>query len=387
MSSPPSTGAALGRRLTWPRWWPAAVAWALWGMAMLTLAAVPWLDGLLRRAGRADLVQLTSVTAFPVLAMVSGATVGAVLASRRPRHPVGWLLLAVAGSLAATAAAAQYLTWGLLVRPGALPAARSVALYYSAIGFTALTGIGLLLLLTPTGSPPSPRWRWLARAMVATPVLLVVVATLAGGPLDPRYEALGGPFDLRGHGGVLLVANQVALAVTTLAVVAAAGSLVGRFRRAQGTERLQLRWVALAAVLVALAGVVVLAGLAFGVVDITQVSWAVGLCLATLPLATGAAVLRYRLYDLDRITAAPSPMGCSPWSWAAATPRSPWSSANCWAGTPAWPWPGPPWPWRRCSSPPAAASKRRWIAASTDVATTRPRPSRRSTAGCVSRLT
>jgi hypothetical protein len=137
--------------------------------------------------------------------------------------------------------------------------------------------------------------------MVATPVLLVVVATIAGGPLDPRYEALGGPFELRGHGGVLLVANQVALAVTTLAVVAAAGSLVWRFRRAQGTERLQLRWVALAAVLVALAGVVVLAGLALGLLDITQLSWTLGLCLATLPLATGAAVLRYRLYDIDRI--------------------------------------------------------------------------------------
>jgi hypothetical protein len=121
MSSPPSTGAALGRRLTWPRWWPAAAAWALWGVVMLTLAAVPWLDGLLRRAGRADLVQLTSATAFPVLAMVSGATVGAVLASRRPRHPVGWLLLAVAGSLAATAAAAQYLTWGCWSARGRCP--------------------------------------------------------------------------------------------------------------------------------------------------------------------------------------------------------------------------------------------------------------------------
>jgi hypothetical protein len=102
MSSPPSTGAALGRRLTWPRWWPAAAAWALWGVVMLTLAAVPWLDGLLRRAGRADLVQLTSATAFPVLAMVSGATVGAVLASRRPRHPVGWLLLGLGLSLIGT---------------------------------------------------------------------------------------------------------------------------------------------------------------------------------------------------------------------------------------------------------------------------------------------
>src|SRR5215218_6643983 len=106
------------------------------------LVSVPWLDRLLRQAGRADLVQLTSGTAPPIVAMVSGATVGAVLAARRPRHPVGWLLLALALSLTATGAAAQYLTWGLLGRPGSLPAARSVALYYPAIGFTTLTLIG-----------------------------------------------------------------------------------------------------------------------------------------------------------------------------------------------------------------------------------------------------
>ena len=284
------------------RGWPVVLAWALWLVAVLSLVAVPLLDRLLRQAGRPDLVQLTSGTAFPIVATVSAVTVGAVLASRRPRHPVGWLLLAVALSLTATAAAAQYLTWGLLVRPGALPAARWVALYFSAIGFTAMTAIGLLLLVTPTGSPPSPRWRWLARAMVATPVLLVAVATLTRGPLDPRYEALGGPFDLRGHGGLLLAANQVALAVTTLAVVVAAGSLVGRFRRARGVERLQLQWLALAALVVVLAGLVALAGLVVRVASATTLlSLAVGVCLAALPVATAAAVLRYRLYDLDRI--------------------------------------------------------------------------------------
>jgi hypothetical protein len=282
--------------------WPVVLAWALWLLALLALAAVPLLDRLLRQAGRPDLVQLTPDVAFPVVALVSAATIGAVLASRKPRHPVGWLLLAVALSLTATAAAAQYLIWGLLVRPGALPAARWVSLYYSAIGYTALTSIGLLLLVTPTGSLPSPRWRWLARVMVATPVLLVVAATLAQGPLDPRYAATGGPFDLRGHGGLLLAANQVALAVTTLAVVVAAGSLVGRFRRARGVERLQLRWVALAALVVVMAGVVVLAGLAVGVASAsTLLGVAVGLSVATLPVATAAAVLRYRLYDLDRI--------------------------------------------------------------------------------------
>jgi hypothetical protein len=88
------------------------LAWALWLLVVLTLAAVPLLDRLLRQAGRPDLVQLTPGTAFPVVAMVTGATVGAVLASRKSRHPVGWLRLAVALSLTATAAAAQYLTWG-----------------------------------------------------------------------------------------------------------------------------------------------------------------------------------------------------------------------------------------------------------------------------------
>jgi hypothetical protein len=284
------------------RWWPAGLAWALWALGMLGLGAVPWLDHLLRQAGRADLVQLTPGTFWPGLAMVSGAAVGAVLASRRPRHPVGWLLLALALSLTATAAAAQYLTWGLLVRPGALPAARLVALYYPAIGFTALTLIGFLLLLTPTGSLPSPRWRWWARAMAAVPVVLVAVVTLVGGPLDPRYLALGGPFDLRGLGGVLLLAHLVALALTVLAVVVAAASLVGRFGRARGVERLQLRWVAFAAALVVLAGVVVLASLAIGVPGATTLfSIGLGLCLVVLPLATGAAILRYRLYDLDRI--------------------------------------------------------------------------------------
>ncbi len=235
-----------------------------------------------------------------MVGLVSAVTVGAVLASRRSRHPVGWLLLAQAVSLIATGAAAQYLAWGLLVRPRALPAASLVALYMPATVVTAFACVGFVLLLTPTGSLPSPRWRWWARVTAATPAALLLAVTLApGSVVDPYYQVVGGPFDFHGLGGVLLVVNQLALAVTTLAVVVAAGSLVVRFRRARGTERQQLRWVALAAALVVLAAVVVVAGLAVGATAV--VTWAASVWVAVLPLAIGAAVLRYRLYDLDRI--------------------------------------------------------------------------------------
>jgi hypothetical protein len=198
-------------RLARPRRWPGVVAWTLWVLAVVAAPAVVWLDHLLRQAGRPDLTQLAVV---PVLALVSAATVGAVLASRRPAHPVGWLLLAQVVSLLATGAAAQYLAWGLLVGPATLPATRYAALYYPATAVTGLTVLGFVLLLTPTGSLPSPRWRWWARAMVAVPVVLLLVVTLAPGSVDPYYQVVGSPFDFHGLSGVLLVANQLALAVT-----------------------------------------------------------------------------------------------------------------------------------------------------------------------------
>ncbi len=287
-------------RLARPRWWPGVLAWALWALAMLGLPVVAWLDHLSRQAGRGDLAQLSggSVVA-PVLALVSAATVGAVLASRRPAHPVGWLLLILGLALNASGVAAAYTAYGLVARPGALPAAGAVARYVPALILTALPALSFVLLLTPTGSLPSPRWRWWAWASVAAPVALLVAVALARGSLDPRYQAESNPLDFRGVGGALLVVNQLALGVTLLALMVAAGSLVVRFRRARGVERLQLRWVAWAAALVALAAVAALASAALGFSEVLD--WAAGACVALLPLAAGAAILRYRLYDLDRI--------------------------------------------------------------------------------------
>jgi hypothetical protein len=286
-------------RLARTRRWLAALPWLLWALAMLGLAAVPWFDHLLREAGRSELAQLNASGVPAVLGVVSAATVGAVLASRRPRHPVGWLLLGLGLSVSASGAADGYAPYGLLVRPGALPAARFVALYGPVLLAISITCIGFVLLLTPTGSLPSPRWRWWARVATAALVVVVLAVTLLPQPLGPEYQSVANPLGLRTLEAPLQAATGVALAVTVLGVLVAAASLVVRFRRARGTERQQLRWVALAAAAVSLAAALVLAAM------LTETpalfGWGLGLCAAVLPLAIGAAILRYRLYDLDRI--------------------------------------------------------------------------------------
>jgi hypothetical protein len=288
--------AGLGR----PRRWAAGLAWGLWALAMVGLALNWWQDRLLRQAGRPDLaVWVPGSIVGPLLAVLGAATVGALVASRRPRHPVGWLLLGFALSLTASGVISSYVTYGLVARPGALPAAATVARYYPATGASALALLSLVLLLTPTGSLPSARWRWWAWITAATPLALVLVVAVVPGRLDPRLLLASSPLSDRALGGVLLVATRVALVITAVAVAVAAGSLVLRFRRAQGVERQQLRWVALAAALMVLAGPIVLVPVALE--SPILVDWVSAVWVVVLPVATGAAVLRYRLYDLDRI--------------------------------------------------------------------------------------
>src|SRR5215217_9788785 len=163
----------------------------------------------------------------------------------------------------------------------------------------ALALLSLVLLLTPTVSLPSARWRWWAVVTAATPLALVLVVAVVPGRLDPQLLLTSNPFSDRALGGVLLVATRVALVVTAVAVAVAAGSLLLRFRRAQGVERQQLRWVALAAAVMVLAGPIVLVPVALE--SPILVDWASAVWVVVLPVAVGAAVLRYRLYDLDRI--------------------------------------------------------------------------------------
>jgi hypothetical protein len=281
------------------RRWPAWSAWALWALAVLGLAAVPWFDHLLRQARRPELTQLGASTIPYLLAVMIAATVGAVLGSRRPAHPVGWLLLALGLSVTASGVADGYARYGLVARPGAFPAARWVAIYSPATLFMGLACVGFVLLLTPTGSLPSPRWRWWARLAAAAPAGLLVALTVGPGLVIPPYESAVDPVAVPALAGAVRLTIGVAFVLTVGAVAVGAWSLVVRFRHARGVERQQLRWIAFAAALTGLAAAVVLAGMALGATAVPLL--AIGVCLAVLPLATGAAILRYRLYDLDRI--------------------------------------------------------------------------------------
>jgi hypothetical protein len=281
------------------RSWPAALAWGLLGVELLLFVPLPWFDRLVRQAGRPDLSTVDPFAIPPSVAALTAGVVGAVLASRRPRHPVGWLLLAMGVDMGVSGAAVGYIPYGLVVRPGALPAANLVARIYPVTIAAVLAAVGFVLLLTPTGSPPSPRWRRWARAQAAAVAVTLVAATVAPGSLDPLAQFVSGPLDPQVYGGALRVAVQLALLVGLLAILVGAASLVVRFRRARGVERQQLRWLVLAAALTGLSMLAAAVLIAVGQVDLG--AWASVVGVTFLPLATGAAILRYRLYDLDRI--------------------------------------------------------------------------------------
>jgi hypothetical protein len=254
-------------RSVWPRWWPAGLAWVLWALVVLGLPVGVWLNQLPRQAGRSDLGS-NADTAIYGLVAVSAATVGAVLAGRRPRHPVGWLLLALGWWFVYV-----YASWVLLAWRGAPAAVGSAVKDVTVVVLSAL--IGFVLLLTPTGSLPSPRWRWWARVVAVAP--LAGLVALALGPFREPGQAAANPLAVRALAGPLLLVRGASFAAAGLAIPVGAWSLLVRFRRARGVERQQLRWVAV------------------------SLDWLPGVCLVVLPLGIGAAILRYRLYDLDRI--------------------------------------------------------------------------------------
>jgi hypothetical protein len=133
-------------------------------------------------------------------------------------------------------------------------------------------------------------------------VVGLAAATLSPRPLYPEYPDIGSPIGVAAlQDGPLGAVFPLCALLVLVGLVVGAGSLVGRFRRARGLERQQLKWLALAAVLAAMLLALGLASLVLQGATASLFQASLAGCVALLPLAIGATITRYRLYDLDRI--------------------------------------------------------------------------------------
>jgi signal transduction histidine kinase len=231
----------------------------------------------------------------PVAAVV-GALVGAVILSRRPRHPVGWLFclgqLGVAAGLAARAAGDAALAGGL-GPPGAGPVWEWIGDLLGSV--FALMLLAVLLLLAPHGRLPSRRWRpALLLPLGSYGVFAATLLTL----VPPSRVGTSGQVP---HQPVVEGLIAAASAGVFAGLVAAAVAVVVRLVRAEGEERQQMRWVAVASVGLAVVPIVALAVNLTGRPTPLALILALHVAYLAVPVATGFAVLRYRLYDVDRV--------------------------------------------------------------------------------------
>lgn len=275
------------------------IAWTLWGVCVAMLLFVLLL-GFLSRHADSPLEEGATGFLF-VLPMLAFPTVGAVVASRRPLHPVGWLFLAVGLLFAVGGLAPAYVEYDRYVNPGVLPATRLFVWSISWIDTMVFLSIAFLLLLFPTGKLPSRRWRpvlWLANG---TSSIAFVTSAFKPGLIWPDTLRMENPLGIEALDGTLRAVDDLIWIAFVATIVLSGASVVARFRGSRGDERQQLKWIALAALLVVTgflsANLTSLVGPAGEAVLLGFFAAA----LATIPITAGIAILRYRLYDIDRV--------------------------------------------------------------------------------------
>lgn len=250
----------------------------------------------------AHLTMDASILAFVV--------VGVLIVRRRPRQLVGWLCLALGTLFTVSVVAQVYADHTLLHDPGSLPGGPWLVLLGNWLMEPVIVlGIVLLPALFPTGTPASPRWRWVTRAGLGLLPLLFVTAPfveddLRVWPPDATEPIVIGmnPFLAVPGAPVLMILGTGAFFAIFLLMPFAVASLVGRFRRATGVERAQLRWFRASLCLLAalVASVFVISALPFDVSDdVLDPIFAV--VVTSVPVSVGLAVTRHRLYDIDRV--------------------------------------------------------------------------------------
>ena len=231
--------------------------------------------------------------------VVIDVSVGAIVASRRPENPVGWLLCLFGVAVSTSSFTAQYAIYALLAQPNSLPAGQAMAWIASWI-LPIMIGLQVFyLLLFPTGRLPSGRWRWVAWLTVAFVVAGVILSAFSS---DPE-NGLGPIRNPLGIESFTPLYDALLYSIAPLLFVAVALSVFVRLRRTVGVERQQIKWFAYAAAVWAL-------GIIFNVITlaIDTPLWferAVGAYFTvagtTIPISIGIAILRYRLYEIDTL--------------------------------------------------------------------------------------
>src|SRR5215211_288943 len=227
-------------------------------------------------------------------------TVGALVASRRPENPVGWLLCLYGLAISISYFCAEYAIYALLAEPNSLPAGEAMAWIVSWVLPITLGLTVFYILLFPTGRLPSRRWRWLGWLTVIYVVVGVILAAFSSGALLGILGPIQNPLGIEGFSNIYYKA--VLFTMASLLTLAAALAVYMRLRRAIGVERQQIKWFAYAAVATVSAGI--LAYIIPRVIDtplwFERVGFALNIAfIPAIPIAIGIAILRYRLYDID----------------------------------------------------------------------------------------
>jgi cytochrome b subunit of formate dehydrogenase len=228
---------------------------------------------------------------------VGYSTVGAIVASRLPESPIGWLFCAIGLTFGLSHFSAEYAAYALLAPSRSLPGGEVFAWLTSWVWVGGLGLIVYLDLLFPNGRLPSARWRWFARFTAIALLPAAILAALSPGLI--LSSTLDNPLGIEG----LPNASKAIEAFMYALVVVGASSMLARLRHAGRIERQQIKWFAYATA-VAISGVI-LKNTLYPAVGVTWVWW-VGLILTTVgvvssPVAMGIAIFRFRLYEIDLI--------------------------------------------------------------------------------------
>ena len=291
---------------------PRRAAWLAWSLASLSVGLFVVSVLLFALARSANVPRSWDVN-FSLIGQLAGTSflifplVGALIAARRPRNPIGWILLADGLLWLLSGVMDYYAVYGLADR-GSVPFPVGVAginnwLWVPAVG---LLGTYVFLLF-PDGRLPSKRWRYLAFFSGVVIMLSSVATAFAPG----RLQNLGGmrnPFGLERY-PELFAAGLAILALLPLCMVLSALSLVLRYRRSRGEERQQIKWIAFAASVVGLLYLIaMITSFAYpseawfqpgSQLWLDLLAYAALFSFTLVPIAVGVAMLRYRLYDID----------------------------------------------------------------------------------------